>query len=172
MKKTCLAVLILICISFSGTWADTETQPAKAEPPASVPSAPHQFVTHHKIQIGSETLSYTAEAGEIVLPDSEGSPKASIWSVSYVKEGADRANRPIIFLFNGGPGSSAVWLHLGAFGPKRLSLSSDPVNPGGPPYKLIDNQYTLLRYSDLVFIDPVGTGYSHAMGKTKDADYW
>jgi carboxypeptidase C (cathepsin A) len=172
MNKTLLAVLLLICISFfNAIGAEPDAAPAKPESPA--PSAaPHQFITHHKIQIGSETLSYTAEAGEIQIPDADGAPKASIFSISYVKEGSDAANRPITFLFNGGPGSSAVWLHLGAFGPKRLSLSGDPVNPGSPPYKLVDNQNTLLRYSDLVFVDPVGTGYSHAMGKSKDSDYW
>src|SRR5215510_10468604 len=120
-NKTLLAVLLLMGISFYGASADTETPPPKAEAaaPAPAPAAPHQFVTHHKIQIGAVTLAYTADAGEIVLPDAEGAPKASIFSVSYVKEGSDSANRPITFLFNGGPGSSAVWLHLGAFGPKR-----------------------------------------------------
>ena len=123
--------------------------------------------------IGKEILNYTAIAGETILENEEGAQTASIFSISYIKEGGDRPEiRPITFLFNGGPGSSAVWLHLGAFGPRRISLSNDPVNPGSPPYELADNPNTLLRYSDLVFVDPVGTGFSRALGKSKDKDYW
>jgi carboxypeptidase C (cathepsin A) len=138
-----------------------------------VSPAIHEFVSRHKIAIGKEVLNYTAVAGEITLTDREGAPAATLFSISYFKDGVtDAATRPITFLFNGGPGSSAIWLHLGAFGPKRLNLSSDPTNPGGPPYELRDNPHTLLRYSDLVFVDPVGTGYSRAFGKAKGADYW
>lgn len=170
--KNRFLIICLFVLNFSGSGliADNAKPAAKAEIEN---SSTHEFVTHHKLNIGNEVLNYTAKAGEIRLTDSEGEPKASIFSISYVKEGVDNpATRPILFLFNGGPGSSAVWLHLGAFGPKRLDLSSDPVNPGAPPYKMIDNPYTLLRYSDLVFVDPVGTGYSRALGKNKDSDFW
>ena len=132
-----------------------------------------EFVSHHKITIGKEVLDYSAVAGEIFLKDQEGTPQASIFSISYLKEGVDRPeSRPVTFLFNGGPGSSAVWLHLGAFGPKHLAFSNETVIPGAPPYQLTDNPDTLLRFSDLVFVDPVGTGYSRALGKKKDLDYW
>jgi carboxypeptidase C (cathepsin A) len=152
-------------------------EPKPASPPAG-PAAPAQagspeFVTHHKLDIGKEPLSYAAMAGETVVPGPDGAPEASFFSIAYVKEGADRPEaRPITFLFNGGPGSSSVWLHLGAFGPRRLVLPADPVIPGAAPYLLADNPDTLLRYSDLVFVDPVGTGYSRALGKKTDRDYW
>jgi carboxypeptidase C (cathepsin A) len=156
---------------FSGGILAQGQKPPEDE--ARVETSPQQFVTHHKIQIGEDVLSYTAIAGETIVPDDEGGQKAGIFSVSYIKEGADsQKTRPITFLFNGGPGSSAVWLHLGAFGPRRVTFPSDPENPGAPPYGFSDNAYTLLRFSDLVFVDPVGTGYSHALGKTQDRDYW
>jgi len=136
-------------------------------------AAPREFITHHRLDIGKEPLNYTAIAGETILQDRDGAPEASLFSIAYIKEGVVRPEaRPITFLFNGGPGSSAAWLHLGAFGPRRLALSDDPVIPGAPPYLLVDNADTLLRYTDLVFVDPIGTGWSHALGKNKDRDYW
>jgi len=137
------------------------------------PAAPREFITHHKLDIGKEALNYTAIAGEIIIQDRDGAPEASLFSIAYIKEGVDRPEaRPITFLFNGGPGSSSAWLHLGAFGPRRLVFPGDPVIPGASPYLLADNADTLLRYSDLVFMDPIGTGYSRALGKNKDRDYW
>lgn len=164
------AVLLISFFCAAGVFADAEPSPAE---PSKDKAVPREFVTHHKIVIGKELLNYTAIAGETILENEEGAQVASIFSISYIKEGGDRAEiRPITFLFNGGPGSSAVWLHLGAFGPRRIALPSDAVNPGSPPYELADNPNTLLRYSDLVFVDPVGTGYSRALGKSKDKDYW
>jgi carboxypeptidase C (cathepsin A) len=145
--------------------AKTAPQPAKV--------ASREFITHHRLDIGKEPLNYAAIAGETIVQDRDGAQEASLFSIAYIKEGIDRPEtRPITFFFNGGPGSSAVWLHLGAFGPRRIALSSDPVNPGAPPYHLADNPDTLLRYSDLVFVDPIGTGYSRALGKNQDKDYW
>jgi carboxypeptidase C (cathepsin A) len=118
-------------------------------------------------------LKYTAVVGEIYLRDEDGQPTASVFSVSYFKdEDKQRESRPITFLFNGGPGSTAVWLHLGAFGPKRIPIGNDPVSPEGPPYKLVANSETLLWQSGLVFVDPIGTGYSRALVEANDQDYW
>jgi len=168
-KKASIAMLCLLILSGIQARAD-QAPPQESGKNA---QAPKEFVTHHKIQIGKELLNYSAIAGEILLKDAEGNAEASIFSISYIKEGVETSeSRPITFLFNGGPGSSSVWLHLGAFGPKRVSVSSDPVNPGGPPYKLVDNSETILKYSDLVFVDPIGTGYSRALGKKKDSEYW
>lgn len=169
-NRMTIVVWLVLGLSMTAAFAASDVPPAKAE---NLSPAVHEFVSHHKIEIGKEVLNYTAVAGEIILTDREGSPAASLFSISYFKDGVtNAAARPITFLFNGGPGSSAVWLHLGAFGPQRLNLSSDPTNPGGPPYELRDNPHTLLRYSDLVFVDPIGTGYSRALGKAKAADYW
>lgn len=169
IKKSLTARLLLLsCLLIGAAFA----QEHKTNPPPA-PAGLQEFVTHHRIDIGKEPLNYTAIAGATIVLDRDGLPEASLFSITYIKEGVDRPEaRPIMFLFNGGPGSSSAWLHLGAFGPRRLVLPNDPVIPGAAPYRLADNTETLLRYSDLVFIDPVGTGYSHALGKNKDRDYW
>ena len=146
--------------------------PAPKPEPAANPE-PKSITTKHSITAGKTTLNYQAVAEETVLKDDQGKPEASIFSIGYFVDrpgGAEK--RPIAFVFNGGPGSSTVWLHLGAFGPMRVDVPSDPVNPGPPPYRLVPNPQTLLPYADLVFVDPVGTGYSHAMGEKKDRDFW
>lgn len=150
--------------------ADQAIPPAEA---AKGDHSPYEFVTHHKITIGKDVLSYTTVAGEMILTDTDGNQQASIFTIAYTLDGlSNAADRPITFLFNGGPGCASVFLHLGAFGPRRVAFSDDPVNAGAPPYQLVDNPNTLLRYTDLVFVDPVGTGYSHALGKKKDSDFW
>ncbi len=116
--------------------------------------------THHEIVWNGKPLAYRATAGDMVMKDEAGKAKADMFFVSYETEGdVDPAKRPITFLFNGGPGAAAVWLHLGAAGPKSIEMDDHDL-PVGPPYKLIDNQATWLEASDLVFIDPVSTGYS------------
>ncbi|TAL08712.1 MAG: peptidase S10, partial [Chloroflexota bacterium] len=119
--------------------------------------------TKHTITIGRKKVSYTATASRTILREEEGKKKASFFSVAYTRDGvADPATRPIVFCFNGGPGSSSVWLHLGAFGPRRVLLDENGM-PGPPPGKLVDNEYAILDVADIVFIDPVGTGYSRAI---------
>lgn len=118
--------------------------------------------TQHRITINGEELAYTATAGRIVMRSEDGKARASIFFVAYTKERAahaDAATRPITFSFNGGPGSASVWLHLGLLGPRRV-LSGDVDDPLPPPYHLTDNEFSLLDTTDLVFIDPVSTGYS------------
>jgi carboxypeptidase C (cathepsin A) len=171
-RNLAVRLLLFSCLLIGPALAqEPRTSPQPGPQPA--PAGGREFVTHHKLDIGKEPLSYTAIAGETIVLDRDGAPEASLFSIAYIKEGFARPeDRPITFLFNGGPGSSAAWLHLGAFGPRRLVLPSDPVIPGAAPYLLADNPDTLLRYSDLVFVDPVGTGYSHALGKKADRDYW
>jgi carboxypeptidase C (cathepsin A) len=136
------------------------TQPA---PPATQPEAtasPDKLsVTNHQIMLDGKPFAYRATAGRMTMKDESGKPKADIFFVSYDTRAADLTKRPITFLFNGGPGSAAVWLHLGAAGPKTVELDKQAL-PVGPPFKVIDNQATWLPSSDLVFIDPVSTGYS------------
>lgn len=129
-------------------------------------------VTHHTGTFGGVKIAYRATAGETYLKDKDGKPLAAITSYSYVKEGAVDPNRPVTFLWNGGPGSGSLWLQMGAFGPKRVVVPSDAKDDGAPPYRIIDNVASLLDVTDLVFIDPVGTGFSHALGKTDPKDYW
>jgi carboxypeptidase C (cathepsin A) len=127
-------------------------------------------ITHSSVLIDGKPIKYTATAGLTELPDYDGKPKANIFSVSYVAErdASDAASRPLVFAFNGGPGSSSVWLHLGALGPKRVKLA-DPNETAHqpslarPPFSLVENEYTWLDLADIVFVDPVSTGYSRAV---------
>ncbi|MFT7670715.1 MAG: carboxypeptidase C (cathepsin A) [Planctomycetota bacterium] len=116
--------------------------------------------TTHQATIRGVTFEYEASAGDLVLKNEAGEPKARFFYTSYKRLGLDdEARRPVTFCFNGGPGSSSVWLHLGVLGPKRV-LMEDDGTAMAPPHKLIDNEYSILDSTDLVFIDPVTTGYS------------
>jgi len=120
-------------------------------------------VTHHQIQIGGQTLSYTATAGRMLVSDPAGKPEAHIFFVAYTLDGEKQPNRrPLAFIYNGGPGEPAIWVHMGGFGPRRIVLNPDGSLPA-PPYSLVDNQETWLQFTDEVFIDPDGTGYSRAV---------
>jgi len=129
------------------------------------PPAPEEKIvqTKHSVKIGGQEIKYTATAGTILLKLEDGTPKASIFYVAYTKDDVnDASQRPLTFGFNGGPGSASVWLHLGLFGPRRVQMG-DAGTLLPPPYKLVDNDVSLLDISDLVFIDPVSTGYSRAV---------
>ena len=134
--------------------------------------------TTHTLRTGDRELTYTATTGRIVLREEVHTddtfdgyrPKAEVFLTSYVLDGGDPATRPVTFAFNGGPGSSSVWLHLGLLGPRRV-VSGDVDGPEPPPYRLVDNAETLLAHSDLVFIDPVSTGYSRAAKGEKPKEY-
>lgn len=137
---------------------------AEAEPGAAGDAADEAPIeTEHSLRVGGETLAYRACAGTMTLKDEDGKPKARIFYVAYTRRDIDDpAQRPITFTFNGGPGSSSVWLHLGAFGPRRVVLPDD-AGMARPPFELADNPHSLLDQTDLVFIDPVSTGYSRAV---------
>lgn len=127
------------------------------------------WVTKHTAKIQGKDLHYTATAGKLVMKDDEGKPKALVFFVAYTKNGVnDVSARPVTFAFNGGPGSSSVWLHLGMLGPRKVKLPSD-TSQSPPPYDLVDNPYSMLDVTDLVFIDPVSTGFSRpAKGEKGD----
>src|SRR5512136_1583854 len=136
--------------------------------------------TRHKIVIGGKEIKYTVTAGTIVLKEetadrekeSEGEkPKAAFFFIAYTKDGvANKSIRPLTFSFNGGPGSSSVWLHLGLLGPRRVVMG-DAGNLLPPPYGLTDNEFSLLDRTDLVFIDPVSTGYSRPVEGQKAREF-
>lgn len=134
---------------------------------------PRAFVTSHKSRFNGVEVSYTATAGETYLRDKQGKPKASIFSFAYTSNDAeDDASRPVTFIWNGGPGSASLWLHMGTFGPKRVSVPSDARHAGSPPFPVIPAPETILDVTDLVFIDPVGTGFSRALGEHEGKEFW
>ena len=132
------------------------------------------FITNHQGVFGGKIIRYKATAKESYLKNDKGDSVASIWSVAYTQEGlTDLSKRPVTFVFNGGPGSASIWLHMGMFGPQIVKVDSDAKkDDGAAPYALVDNKQGLLDLTDLVFIDPVGTGYSRVVGKGKNEDYW
>ncbi len=159
--------VVLALFLVSQAWA------GDAPAPEPVIAPPVVSVTQHSGSFGGQVISYKATAGETYLKDKDGKPLAAIFSIAYVKNGtADASQRPVTFLFNGGPGSGSLWLHMGAFGPKRVAIPSNAKDDGAPPYPLVDNASSLLDATDIVFIDPVGTGFSRALGKTDPKDYW
>jgi len=155
-----------------------ETTPAEAKPSAAKPEgetpAPKEevSVTEHTIRIGGQLIPYKATASTTLLKDEKGEPTALLYSTSYTRSDLkDFTDRPVAFLYNGGPGSASVWLHMGAFGPRRV-VTDDAIATPPAPYKIVDNENSLLDKADLVFIDPVGTGFSHAVSKAQDKDFW
>ncbi len=122
-------------------------------------------VTHHSIEVGGRTYAYTATAGRLPVPDATGKTEAHIFFVAYTLDGQQSPNRrPLAFIYNGGPGEPAIWVHVGGFGPRRIVLQENGTLPP-PPYKMVDNQQTWLPFTDMVFIDPDGTGYSRAVSE-------
>jgi carboxypeptidase C (cathepsin A) len=126
--------------------------------PSTTPEPP--VVTHHALKVNGRILNYTATAGYLPLKDEDGKLQANIFFVAYTRDDHELlAQRPITFAFNGGPGASSVWLHLGALGPKRVLLADNGL-AAPTTYRLVDNDQTWLSFTDLVFVDPIGTGYS------------
>jgi carboxypeptidase C (cathepsin A) len=145
-----------------------------AAAPNAVESAPPQTedaVTHHSIAIDGRAYDYTARAGTITLRNAQEQPTARIFYTADTLDGADLATRPITFVYNGGPGSSTLWLRMGSFGPVRV-LAADAAPSGPPPYRIVENQYSLLDKTDLVFIDMPGTGFGRIFGAGKPKDFF
>ena len=155
------------------TPADKAAKPA-AEGPKEKPAAAKEeppVVTHHQITVGGRVLKYTATTGYMPLRNPETDEiEANIFFMAYTLDNPT-GKRPLMFSFNGGPGSASVWLHLGAIGPKRVKMLPDGEMPA-PPFELVDNQQTWLDQTDLVFIDPVGTGFSRATKKELGKKFW
>ena len=140
--------------------------PAEAEKPKEAEKAKEEppVVTHHEIHVGGRVLRYTATTGYMPIRNEEGTEiEANIFFMAYTLDNP-APKRPLMFSFNGGPGSASIWLHLGAIGPRRVKMLPDGGMPQ-PPFELVDNEDTWLDQTDLVFIDPVGTGYSRATKK-------
>jgi len=183
MKRTGFLIAAMIgALAIGGTagaraQAPAASATADAKPAAAAPSSEstpkeESSVTDHTIKLGNQTIPYKATAGTILLKDDKDEPIASIFYVAYIRSDVkDTSQRPIAFVYNGGPGSSSAPLHMGAFGPKRVVTPDAQAAPPAP-YQLVDNANCLLDAADLVFIDPVGTGYSHVVGKGENKQFW
>lgn len=148
-----------------------ETGKSEKSAEAPVPAAP-PVVREASVTIDGKKIPYKVTTGKIQLKDDDGKPRASIFSVSYERTDVkDRTNRPVMFAFNGGPGSSAVWLHVGVLGPKIIQLPGDGTQPPAPPVRVVDNPMSILDVCDLVFVDPVSTGYSRAEKEAKPGEF-
>ena len=144
---------------------DAPTAPAAA-PPAAAPIPPEtSSVTEHEVSLDGKTLRYNATAGTLLVNNEEDKPYGSMFFVGYTLRGvSDPRTRPVTFLYNGGPGSASLWLHMGSVGPVRV-VTASPVATGPGPYQVVPNEYSLLDKTDLVFVDAVGTGLSRPVGK-------
>jgi carboxypeptidase C (cathepsin A) len=141
-------------------WSVTEQAKTAQDGQKPAPPEERESVTEHTALIGGQQVPYRAVAATSTLRGDDGEPKASIFSISYTRTDVDdAAARPLTFVFNGGPGSSSTWLHLGLAGPRRVDMADGPTAPPAP-HRVVDNDASLLDVSDLVFIDPISTGYS------------
>ncbi len=169
MKKLnlifCLAAaLALPAYAYADDDAGSDTKPAKEAP---VPKE-EKSVTHHSVTVDGKSIAYDATAGTLLIKNEKDEPVASMFYVAYT---SGDAHRPVTFIFNGGPGSSSMWLHMGSVAPLRVvTPDAQPTPPA--PYDLAPNPYSLIDKSDLVFVDAIGTGFSKPVGKGEGKDFW
>ncbi len=169
MRLTSQRMLLFAALAMA-IGAPKPTSAAPAKPPA-IPALTPDAVTHHTIVLGGKSWAYTARAGTITLRNTNDQPTARVFYTAYTLDGANPSKRPVTFFYNGGPGSSTIWLRMGSFGPVRVA-TADGTLTGPPPYRLVDNQYTLLDKTDIVFIDMPGSGYGRIIGAGTPKDFW
>lgn len=171
-RRTIVPVFISLTVA---AWAAQEPEKpddaGKKEPPPPA-KVVEPVIRKASVTIGGTNVPYTVTTGKLQLKQDDGKAKASIFHVSYERDDvADKSKRPVMFAFNGGPGSSAVWLHIGVLGPKMIQLPGDGTQAPLPPVRLADNPLSILDVCDLVFVDPVSTGYSRAEQDAKPGDF-
>ncbi len=169
LLKTIFPLLILIS---APAYAQEKPAAEEKKPPVVEEKPVEPIQKKASVKIDGKDIAYVSTVGKIVLKNKKNEPRASIFYTSYTRENAgDASKRPVMFAFNGGPGSSAVWLHLGILGPRRLDLPGDGTQPVTPPARLVNNDQSILDVCDLVFIDPVTTGYSRAAGTSDEKEF-
>lgn len=163
-----LSALLLSSVAFAAP--DKKEDKAKPEKPDAALVQPQSSSSEGSVSVEGHRIDYKAVAGTLVLHgsgDKEDEPQVSMFYVAYMKKGVEPGKRPVTFIYNGGPGSATVWLHMGAFGPKRVVTSDDSHTPAAP-YGLINNDYSLLDATDVVFIDAPGAGFSRLIADDED----
>ena len=162
MRKL-FTIAILLSVMYCPVFAQQAEMKGKPDKPVPEPISETIRESVHRVTIAGETIEYKAIAGILHLKKEIDKPVAAVFFIAYLRaDTRDASERPITFSFNGGPGSSSVWLHLGVLGPRRVLMQADG-HAFPPPYELVNNDYSLLDHTDLVFIDPVSTGYSRAV---------
>lgn len=166
MKKPALWLVLILFAVHSATFAQQDQQ-KEAKP---IPEE-QQNVTTHTIKVDGKDVKYEAKAATMNIKNRENEPIAQFGYIAYTRTDVNnKRDRPVTFVFNGGPGSSSIWLHMGAVGPKRVVLDDPNFNESG--YTLADNEYSILDVTDLVMVDPVGTGISRAVGEHENNEFW
>jgi len=166
------ALVAVFLSSCPASAAEPAAETAKAAAEAAPAPEPKFSRTQGRVRIGGQDVRYTATVGWLIMKNDEGKPIARFGYTAYTRDGvADLARRPVTFAFNGGPGSSSIWLHMGILGPRRVVVN-DPGYTPPPPAQRVDNEFSVLDVTDLVMIDPVGTGFSKPLGEAKGADFW
>jgi carboxypeptidase C (cathepsin A) len=167
-----LIIPVLLCFSMAALAAEKPEKPADADSEKSDSPEKPPVVRESEVTIGGKKIPYRVTTGKILLKQEDGKPRASIFHVSYERSDVeDKTTRPVMFAFNGGPGSSAVWLHIGVLGPRIIQLTGDGTSAPPPPAKLANNPHSILDQCDLVFVDPVSTGYSRTEKDVKPGDF-
>ncbi len=157
---------LCLALALGLTAAAPTPSPSPTGPPPPRPDA----VTHHVARVAGQTIRYTARAGTISLHNDKEQLSARMFYVAYSKDDADVNKRPVTFFYNGGPGSSTIWLRMTSFSPVRIATANAGVT-GGPPFTLGANGYSLIDKSDLVFVDAPNTGYSRVLGAGQPKDF-
>jgi len=167
IMKQYLPLLLAFLISFS-SFSQDEKAEAKW-----IPRDPQKFESVHSGTFNGQKITFKSIVRETFLKNSKGEVTGALWSTSYLRDGVDSSKRPVMFVFNGGPGSASVWLHMGFFGPKVVKIDSEgKQDDGAAPYRFVENNQAFLDLTDLVFIDPIGTGFSQIEGVGKTSDFW
>lgn len=174
MKSHILLTIILISFFSFMVAADdkVDTSAEKSQDEAAEKKEePMHFESKGSVSVGGKSIAYKATAGTLVMKNEEDEPIAQFGYTAYVKDGKDKGSRPIMFAYNGGPGSASFWLHMGILGPVRVMVEDLSFNTTGP-FRRTNNEYSILARADLVMIDPVGTGFSRAVGETEGEEFW
>ena len=166
--RECLAAFV-VAVLLSGNAAADDHEKA-GDKAADVPEPLH-FVSEGSTRVGGRTIDYDVVAGTLEMKNDDGEPIAHFGYTAYTQQGADKRTRPILFAYNGGPGSASMWLHMGILGPQRADVVDAQFNTNGP-YRRVNNEFSVLDKADLVMIDPVGTGFSRPVGDAKGEDFW
>lgn len=165
-----LAAVLIVSILHFGQALAAEGDGDSKNGTEEIPEA-KTTVTEHQAKVGGRNVKYTVTAGTMLMKNDEGKPHALFGYTAYVSDAADKRNRPLMFAYNGGPGSASLWLHMGVLGPQRAVVTDAGFGPNGP-FRRVENEYSIIDEVDLVMMDPVGTGFARPVGEGEGEDFW